>query len=140
MKMKHLTKISFSVLFIICLNFGASAQSAHPIDMAIDSCVKMRSGTLELIQCELEGYENWNAEMEKLYKLLMEELELDAQKVLQQQQESWIKTRDFTFKFQDKFYGTRGLQWAKMMASSKTDIVRKRAIELQIYLNVIDED
>lgn len=132
----------FRIAFVACFCFIATAVSAqieqqHPIDTEIDQCKAAKSSLLGQIECELQGYQKWSAEMERMYTLLLERLRGDAELILKEEQLAWVALRDVRFEFYDKFYGNQSGQYLTLIASSKTDFVRHRAKELQLRLNEI---
>ena len=112
-------------------------QQQHPIDAEIDQCKASKASLLGQIECELNGYQKWSAEMERLYNLLLERLRGDAELIMKEEQLAWVALRDVRFEFYDKFYGDQNSQFLTLIASSKTDFVRRRAKELQLRLNEI---
>ena len=56
---------------------------------------KLDSGvTSEMINANSELYEAWDAELNKVYKLLMERLSKDKKEKLRNSQRAWIKSKE----------------------------------------------
>ncbi len=137
--MKHL----FSTVLLACLCGIACAQTEeampeHSIDRRISACKTQNPTTLGLIECDLKGYEEWTLEMETLYDRLMRRISPELQQNLKEQQVAWLKMRDVQLAFNNEFYQGRGHLGLLMIASSKTDFSRRRAMDLQTYLEILD--
>jgi uncharacterized protein YecT (DUF1311 family) len=131
--MRKAWKIAF-LAGALALSGTAMAQQ-HSIDQEIDQCKSAKPNLLGQIECELMGYQKWNAEMERLYNQLLVQLDEQSKLVLKEEQLAWATLRDVHFEFYEKFYGRKEGQYLTLMASSKTDFVRQRARELQLHLN-----
>lgn len=133
--------IQFLTYVLMALPFAASAQEEdHPLDKAIAECYNLRPTPLGIIECEIDGYKAWVAEMEKVYASLLEKLDDASRQALTEQQSMWLQYRDKTFGFNDKFYGTRGTAYISMLASNKTEIVRLRALELLAVVETLERN
>lgn len=125
----------------LCLLLASQAQAQqqqHPIDTEIDQCKGSKPNLLGQIECEIMGYQKWSAEMERLYTLLLSQLDEQTKLVLKEEQLAWAALRDVHFEFYEKFYSRKEGQYLTLMASSKTDFVRQRAHELQLHLNELN--
>ncbi|MDW7690685.1 lysozyme inhibitor LprI family protein [Flammeovirgaceae bacterium SG7u.111] len=106
----------------------------HPIDIEIANCYSVKPNTMGILECEIMGYNKWNGEMERLYDQLAARLNEDAKLVLKDQQLAWMKYRDLQFEFFEKIYGDR----IPVLAANRTDVIRKRAKELQVHLDAMN--
>jgi uncharacterized protein YecT (DUF1311 family) len=119
--------------------YSANAQQqVHPIDAELERCKQEHPSALGSIECEIMAYQKWNAEMERLYNVLLTQLDEPSKLVLKEEQLAWAKYRDVHFEFYEKFYGPK-MGFITLIASSKTNFVRDRVRELQIYLNSIGQ-
>ena len=122
----------FSTTFAFQVN---AQQQQHPIDTEIDQCKASKTSLLGQIECEIMGYQKWTAEMERMYNILLEKLDGQSKLVLKEEQLAWVAFRDIRFEFYEKFYGSSTGQNLTLIASSKTDFVRRRVTELQLRVN-----
>jgi uncharacterized protein YecT (DUF1311 family) len=131
------------LLFILLTNltFGQDKQTdKHPIDLKIEQCLSIDSNqsTFGMINCIRTAMEEWDAELNKYYKLLMETLTTDEQKKLRTAQRQWLDYRDKEFEFIETMYrNMEGTMWKIVEADSRNNIVRQRALELTSYYNTL---
>lgn len=135
---KLLKSLLGSALFLFLAVQAQAQMQQHPIDTEIDQCKGSKSNLLGQLECEIFGYQKWNAEMERLYGLLLSQLDEPTKLILKEEQLAWANLRDVHFEFFDKFYAQKEGQYLTLMASSKTDFVRQRARELQMHLNELN--
>lgn len=134
--MKNIKIDIFNILFICILAvFSANAQIAiHPIDAEMSSCKSQKSDILGQIECEITAYQKWSLEVDRVYNVLLTQLDNDTRLVLKEEQLAWTKLRDVHLEFNSKFYGKQGPMMLTLLASKKTDFIRQRAVELNAYL------
>ena len=94
-----------------------------------------------MIACMNTAAEEWDAELNKNYKLLMAELSEGEKDLLRNSQRQWIAFRDAEMKFVSTTYGGKmGTIWREMAAGEHYEIIKKRAIELRTYYQTITFD
>jgi len=107
------------------------AQDKHPIDKFEEECMNKDSTTAGMNNCMMEAYKQWDAELNKYYKLLMGILSQEEKQQLKDAQIVWLKYRDLETKFRmDTFLNNQGTMYSNMAMSEKLDIVKQRALEL----------
>lgn len=118
----------------------ASGQTAkHPIDAWLEDCTARDESTAGQIACLAAAYEKWDAELNRVYQELMSALPEVSRPALKSAQIAWLKQRDEEFKLLDAVYDLLdGSMYRLMKAADRVDIVRKRALELSSYLDVLD--
>jgi len=134
-------RISLLAFFVLTLQFISPeiyAQTEHPIDRQITDCKAQDPTTLGIIGCDLKGYEQWTVEMGRVYDLLIQQLDADSQRILKDQQIAWVNMKKLQQEFNNKFYEGKGHAGLMMISSSQTESVRKRALELKTYLDVLN--
>jgi len=135
--------ITSGLLFVLLTNvtIGQDKQSdKHPIDLKIEQCLSIDSNqsTFGMINCIRTAMEEWDAELNKYYKLLMETLTTDEQKKLRTAQRQWLEYRDKEFEFIETMHrNMEGTMWKIVEADSRNNIVRQRALELTSYYNTL---
>ncbi len=106
----------------------------HRIDVMINQCYNQNPTPLGIITCEVNGYKMWYEEMEKAYDELMTLLKIKDKEILKTNQIEWDKVRKSTFNLNEEIYDDKQIL---LVASSKTDFVRRRAKELLGYIDFI---
>ncbi len=89
--------------------------------------------------CSLQAYEDWDAELNKVYKALKKsELDAKVKKQIKQAQRKWLKYRNTEFKAIDAIYDAEkrggGTMWGLLAADAKVEIVKNRVLVLSGYL------
>jgi uncharacterized protein YecT (DUF1311 family) len=131
------------LLLILVINFafGQDIQTnKHPIDLKTEQCLSIDSNqsTFGMINCIRTAMEEWDAELNKYYNLLMDTLSIDEQEKLRAAQRKWLEFRDKEFVFIETMHGNmEGTMWKIVEADSHNNIVRKRALELTSYYNTL---
>ncbi len=131
------------ILFIIITNcsFGQEIQAnKHPIDIKVDECLDKKENftTFGSINCIQTAIEEWDAELNKYYKLLMDKLRTDEQEKLRAAQRQWLNFRDKEFEFIETMYANMdGTMWMIVAVDSRNNIVRQRALELISYYDTL---
>ncbi|MFH1197246.1 MAG: lysozyme inhibitor LprI family protein [bacterium] len=119
--------------FIYC-----QEESKHPIDISLAECMEKDYSTHGMLQCLNEAAEKWDAELNKVYNELKGMLDDSGKKKLKEAQQEWIKFRDKEFEFLDYLYSQKdGTMYLTMRAADRVEVVRKRALELQSYIDVL---
>ncbi|MEH0156995.1 lysozyme inhibitor LprI family protein [Limibacter armeniacum] len=120
-------------LSIVLYTFTAFGQT-YPIDTMIMKCKQENSSNLGVLECDMKGFELWTTEMEKNYDLLFKQMDREGQRMLQEQQTLWRKMMEAQLEFNHYYYKNKGTSGMLIISSEKTQIVRKRALELRGHL------
>jgi len=113
-------------------------NNTNKIDKILDSCIAKDNSTAGMTNCIHESYELWDAELNTLYNQLKELLNQDQKKDLKQAQSEWIKYRDAEFKLIDSIYSSlQGTMFTPMRAGDRVEIVKKRTLELESYIELM---
>lgn len=135
MKLKKIT----GILFILLINFTFGQEiepDKHPIDLKVEEClaVGVNQTTIGMIACMQTAMEEWDIEMNKYYKLLMDTLKTNKREKLRDAQRQWLVYRDKEFEFIGTMYGNMdGTMWKIVAADCRNSFVRQRALELTSY-------
>lgn len=136
-------KTFFLVLIsVLCLATAASAQEQpqHPIDKALDACIDKNGSTAGMVECTDKAYAAWDKELNKNYVELMRALKPKQKEALRLAQLEWIKYRDLEFKSIDSIYDTmEGTMYIPMRIAAHMEVIKKRAVELKNYLDLVTE-
>jgi uncharacterized protein YecT (DUF1311 family) len=137
-----MTKLFLSVLSIFLLAAIAIAQeqTQHPIDKALETCIDKNGSTAGMVECTDKAYAAWDKELNQNYGELMRRLKSSPKETLRLAQLEWIKYRDLDFKLIDSVYDTmQGTMYIPMRIEARMEVVKKRALELKGYLDLITE-
>jgi uncharacterized protein YecT (DUF1311 family) len=129
-----MTKILIACL-LTCLSVSVFAQQAqHPLDVTLEKCMEKNPSTHGSINCIVEAQQQWDAELNKQYKMLTQKLNAEQKTALLNAQRAWLKWRDAEFKHIEALYSTmQGTMYQPMQLSDRLEIVRKRALDLKGY-------
>ena len=135
----------FIILFFLAFTTVVFSQETntndHPIDLKCKQCLAADSShtTLGMIKCEIAAAQDWDLELNKYYKLLMNILSPDEKDKLKSSQVQWLKYRDSEKLFSQTLYNNmQGTMWRIVSASRWTEIIKKRALELQDYYETLN--
>jgi uncharacterized protein YecT (DUF1311 family) len=93
-----------------------------------------------MVECTDKAYAAWDQELNKNYGKLMRALKPSQKEALRLAQIEWIKYRDLDFKLIDSVYDTmQGTMYIPMRIDARMEVVKKRALELKGYLDLIQE-
>ncbi len=131
--------------FVTFQTFGQdnAGKEKHPIDIRLEKCHSVDSNqtTYGMMNCEAIARDEWDLEMNKYYKLLMDTLQTDAKAKLKAAQVSWLNYRDNEKEFAGTmYYNIQGTMWHVVAAGRNCDIVRQRALELKDYYEILTND
>lgn len=138
--MKTLVLVFFFSFFTLPL---LAQSNDHPIDKFLDECMEKDMSTAGMVKCINEAYDKWDAELNRIYKLLIKKLDDKSAASLKSAQIEWIAFRDKEFILIDDIYsGLEGTMYIPMRAADRMEIVKKRVLELDAYrelLNIKDK-
>jgi uncharacterized protein YecT (DUF1311 family) len=148
LKKPQMTRQTKSLIFFSLLaiqTFGQKNQSSekHPIDIRLETCHAIDSNqtTYGMMNCEATARDEWDKEMNKYYKLLMDTLQKDEKAKLKSAQISWLCYRDNERDFSGTmYYNMQGTMWRITAAGRSCEIVRQRALELKEYYDMLTFD
>jgi len=134
--------LTLIIVFLSVLVFSQSKnQQENVIDIEESKCFdKQDISNAEIRKCTIKARDSWDKELNKFYNLLASKLPKDAFEILKASQKEWIIYRDKEFKFITKFYYEvkEGTIWYNIAENKKKEIVRNRALELQMYFQNLD--
>lgn len=137
-----MTRLYLLLLFILLSApvVSAQAQTTHPIDQALDACIEKDGSTAGMIRCTDKAYVAWDRQLNKNYTDLTRRLKPSQQATLKTAQLEWLKYRDADFKLIDSVYATlQGTMYLPMRIAERLEVVKKRALDLRGYLELLEE-
>lgn len=138
--MKKLVSLLFIFLSVSIFSQNKNQQE-NVIDIEESKCFdKQDISNAEMRKCTIKARDSWDKELNKFYNLLACKLPKDAFEILKVSQKEWVIYRDKEFKFITKFYFEvkEGTMWYNIAENKKKEIVKNRALELQMYFQNLD--
>lgn len=140
-------QFTFLALVLVCVSYSLAAASAvnqdpatHPIDKALEACIDKNGSTAGMVECTDKAYAAWDKELNKNYSELMRAMKPSQKESLRLAQLEWIKYRDLDFKSIDTIYDAmQGTMYIPMCIDARMEVVKKRALELKGFLDLIQE-
>jgi uncharacterized protein YecT (DUF1311 family) len=112
----------------------------HPIDDALQKCMDNAKSTADMVACEDEAYKRWDEELNRIYGELGKRVDAKQREALKSSQLAWIKFRDQELQWVGALYGGfDGTMYQPMRIDAAKEVVRRRAGELQHYLDLLNE-
>jgi uncharacterized protein YecT (DUF1311 family) len=136
MKIFYLTFFFFIFTSFI---YSQDSSRTHPIDRFLDSCMEKDYSTLGMVNCLSEANELWTSEINKYYSLLEVYSDEETFRKFRLSQAEWQKYHDSEIEFINSFYSEiytkmgGGTIYSLLAASDKTELLRKRALQLKSY-------
>lgn len=138
--MKKLVSLLFIFLSVSVFSQNKNQQENF-IDIEESKCFdKQDISNAEMRKCTIKARGSWDKELNKYYNLLAFKLPKDAFEILKASQKEWIIYRDKEFKFITKFYFEvkEGTMWYNIAENKKKEIVKNRALGLQMYFENLE--
>jgi uncharacterized protein YecT (DUF1311 family) len=130
--------ILLPVVLLISYSSLYSQDRKHTIDSELDECIELNSHTHGTVECIEKAIEKWDAELNKYYKLLMNELDEESAKALKSAELEWISYKDKEMQsIEGIFSKLDGTMYIPMKYYSKMDIIKTRALQLKDYYGLV---
>jgi uncharacterized protein YecT (DUF1311 family) len=129
-------------LFLLSFNEdGAAPAAAHPVDAWLAACMEKDPSTQGMNRCLGQAYEKWDAELNRVYRELGGRLDEGRRPALREAQRAWDAFRDGELAWLAKFYGgLDGSMYRNMLAADRVELVRRRVLELNSSLDVLEQE
>jgi uncharacterized protein YecT (DUF1311 family) len=134
--------ITFKILLPVFLLFPLSifAQNESPIDSELTACMDKDPSTHGVLHCIDNAYKKWDDELNNYYQKLMDLLDDNAKDKLKEAERKWIEYRDLEFKNIEGIYSKKeGTMYLPMLAIDKMNVIKRRALQLRDYYQLITE-
>lgn len=126
------------------LTFGGSAPASaneHPIDSWLKGCMEKDPSTQGTNACLAQALVRWDNEMNRAYQELAGRLDAGRKNSLREAQQDWVVFRDKELAWLGAFYGRlEGSMYGSMLAADRVEVTRKRTLELDSLLDVLDQE
>ncbi|MFY1047858.1 lysozyme inhibitor LprI family protein [Chryseobacterium sp. GP-SGM7] len=116
-------------------------QQENLIDLTESNCLDKKDiSNAEMRSCTIQATQSWDKELNKYYNLLKNKLPNETFETLKESQKQWMIYRDKEFALISKFYFElkEGTIWYTIAEDRKKEIVKSRALELQMYFENLD--
>lgn len=143
MTLKTITLAIFGLITVPSFGQDNKSKEKHPIDIRLDKCHTINSNqtTYGMMNCEAIARDEWNIEMNKYYKLLMDTLQTGEGTKLKASQNAWLSYRDKEMEFSGTmYYNMQGTMWRVEAAGRSCEIVKQRALEIKGYYDMLTID
>ncbi len=115
----------------------STISEKHAIDLAMEGCFAQEASNLHIRKCLAEAFQQWDEELNIIYKTLRTKLQSQGQKdALKASQLEWIKFRDLEYVFiESQFEGLEGSMYPNLIIQYKMEIIRQRTLQLKGYVD-----
>jgi uncharacterized protein YecT (DUF1311 family) len=131
------------LLTLISLQSIAQAQVSkkRDINAELQQCLDSAENytTAGMSNCIIKATAKWDNVLNENYKKLMSLLSPETQKKLRESQRKWIEFRDKEIQLSRALYNELGgTMWIPIIYETNMKLTRDRALELEEYINNID--
>jgi uncharacterized protein YecT (DUF1311 family) len=105
-------------------------EDKHPIDLLIKRCLDKDESTPGREACYADGREQWDAELNRAYKVLIDAVGEQHRAALRGAQQQWLKFRDAELAAINAVYDREGTLWRVVTARRQMELSRERALRL----------
>ena len=135
-----ISKYFIVILFFLLPLTQIFSQDNSPIDNELSDCMNKNPSTQGMIKCIDNAYKQWDDELNNYYKKLTVILDDEGKANLKDAQRKWIEFRDLEFKNLEYIYSKKdGTMYQPMQASDRMEFIKKRALELKSYYELLTE-
>lgn len=140
MKIKLLIAVSVLCILPLVARAQGDATATHPIDVAMEKCLKTHHGTMPRADCYSAASEAWDKDLAKVYAELRQAEDAKNKPALETSQAAWKKYRDAEFDYLAQIYGQRrGTGYISVRITTRMEIVRARALNLESRLRSVKD-
>lgn len=121
---------------------NAAKAAIHPIDQQVNELLDKNQDTHGQIQAIGKGIELWDAELNRVYKELMNAYagNVKAKAALKTAQLAWLKFRDAEHKHLSELYSIKdGSMYNIFHNSDRMELIKARALELKSRLDTLND-
>jgi len=141
--------LGFVCVMVMCFAVsGVNPESADPdasptpdsVEKKVDELREEAKSTAEMVQAEARGMELWDAELNRVYRLLQTKLPEPDRRKLINSQRAWLSFRDANREIIRTVYErAQGSMYRPIAVNAELQIVKERAQNLRGYLATIEE-
>ncbi len=117
------------------------AKKEHAIDSWLKGCMEKDASTLGTNACLTQALARWDKEMNRVYQELNGRLDAEGRNTLRDAQRAWVAFRDRELAWLGDFYGRlEGSMYGSMLVADRVEVTRRRALELDSLLDVLEQE
>jgi len=105
-------------------------EDKHPIDLLVKRCLDKEESTPGRESCYSDGLEQWDAELNRAYKVLIDAVGAKHREAVRGAQQQWLKFRDAELAAINAIYDREGTLWRVVAARRHMELTRERALRL----------
>ncbi len=144
--MKKVLTLTATIFSSLCLaDIPVCKTEVHPIDVNLEYCLSQEENmtTIGMKECTEQAAEEWDQELNHVYKDLMRRLDPESKEKLRSAQRAWIKYKELEVNNISSIYGysfqnvNGGTMLIPMEAAAILEITKARALELSSYLSIL---
>lgn len=106
-------------------------ENLHPIDKAERDCIAKVYSTYDMSQCSYKAMDSWFKEIDKYLGLLKTITSEEDYTNILKAQEDWKRYQESDFEAVSIIMNKQGTMFQNVTVGKKTDIIKKRALELK---------
>lgn len=118
-----------------------STEKIYPIDSELKICLELDSNysTQAMLDCVYIVMNRWELELNKNYNELISKLDNDKKVYLEKSHQDWLVYKESEILFINEFYlSMEGTMYILMSASDKLELIKSRALELKMYIDIMN--
>lgn len=118
-----------------------STEKIYPIDSELKICLELDSNysTQAMLDCVYIATDSWELELNKNYNELISKLDNDKKVYLEKSHQDWLVYKESEILFINEFYlSMEGTMYILMSASDKLELIKSRALELKMYIDIMN--
>ena len=117
-----------------------TSPTPDPVEKEVHELREKANSTGEMVQAEARGLELWDAELNRVYRLLQTKLPESDRRKLIISQRAWLTFRDANSELIRAVYErAEGTMYRPVAVNAELQIVKERAENLRGYLAIIEE-
>jgi uncharacterized protein YecT (DUF1311 family) len=117
------------------------ARKENAVDSWLADCMEKDPSTQGTNACLVQALARWDNEMNRAYRELAGRLDAGRKNALREAQRAWVAFRDRELAWLGDFYGgLEGSMYGSMLAADRVEVTRKRALELDSLLDVLEQE
>ncbi len=135
-----INRLFFVILFSALVPWPVLSQQNNPIDTELSDCMEKYPSTKGVLECVDIAYQKWDHELNSYYQKLMDILDDEGKASLKEAQNKWVEFRDLEFTNIANIYSFKeGTMYLPMQALDKMGIVKRRALDLRDFYELLTE-
>lgn len=133
-------RLLFTVILSLLAFNAVAKEQPNAIDVTTTRCVETNPSTAGMVDCYTRAEQEWDDELNRIYKALQRALPSKAQDALKVAQREWVLQRDKEFELINAIHAQMdGTMWIPVMLEKRVNVVKMRVVALQDYLSLLKD-